>query len=305
MRAAGAVGAPVEDDAAFGADEVREARRLAARSSLGRILRAEAALERRPEPFPPALRVGDPFAYLERRVVAHVASMAAVELGDPVAAVVLVVPDDGALHPARVREFPAYPRRVDELRRELLNRFRWVDGHADVWRWFDDGALFARLGSALADPFREAGVTKVAGIEARGFVLGAIVAVELRAGFVALRKDGGLFPGETASRRTPPDYRGVRTSLRLQCASVSPDDCVLLVDDWFETGGQALTAKHLITDAGGELVGAAVLVDQLPAGVGTRLGRYVALVPYSALRPGPDERADDGDHRPADRDRQQ
>ena len=283
MGAAGAVGAPVEDDAAIRADEVREARRLAARSSLRRIQRAEAALEQRADPSFSALGVDDPFTHLERRVVAHVALMAAVELGDPVAVVVLVEADDRALHSVRVRESSAYPRPVDDLRRELLARFRFVDGHADVWRWFDDGALFTRIGSALADPFRECRITKVAGIEARGFVLGAVVAVELHAGFVALRKDGGLFPGETVSRRTPISYRGVRTTLRLQRASVVPGDRVLLVDDWFETGSQALTAKHLIAEAGGELVGASVVVDQLLAGDGGHLGRYFALVPYSAL----------------------
>jgi adenine phosphoribosyltransferase len=172
---------------------------------------------------------------------------------------------------------------VGDLRSELLDRFRWVDGHADIWRLFDEGDLFARISSALADPFRGEAITKVAGIEARGFILGSAVALELRAGFVAIRKGDGLFPGEKLSRLTPPDYRGVETRLRLQRDSLSAGDRVLLVDDWFETGSQALTAAALIEDAGAELTGASVIVDQLPAGTGERLGRYCSLVSQSAL----------------------
>jgi adenine phosphoribosyltransferase len=175
---------------------------------------------------------------------------------------------------------------VGDLPSELLDRFRWVSGHADVWRLFYEGDLFARLSAALADPFRSEAITKVAGIEARGLILGSAVALELRAGFVAVRKSDGLFPGEKLSRLTPADYRGVETRLRLQRDSLSPGDRVLLVDDWFETGSQALTAVSLIEEAGAELVGASVIVDQLPAGRGDRLGRYCALVSYSALPQG-------------------
>lgn len=174
---------------------------------------------------------------------------------------------------------------VGDVRRDLLDRFRWVDGHADVWRFFYEGGLFARISAALADPFRGEAVTKVAGIEARGFILGSAVALELRAGFVAIRKGDGLFPGEKLSRLTPPGYRGVETRLRLQRDSLSPGDRVLLVDDWFETGSQALTAASLIEDAGAELTGASVIVDQLPPGAGDRLGRYRSLVSHSALPP--------------------
>jgi len=52
------------------------------------------------------------------------------------------------------------------LRDDLLQRFEWVGGHADVWRLFSDGDLFRRLARGLAEPFGDA--TKVAGLEARG-----------------------------------------------------------------------------------------------------------------------------------------
>ena len=95
---------------------------------------------------------------------------------------------------------------MSDLTHDLLSCFRWVDGHADLWPLFYEQDLFSRLVAALADPFREAQITKVAGIEARGFILGAAVAHELGAGFVGVRKmGGGLFPGVKLERRTPPD----------------------------------------------------------------------------------------------------
>ena len=100
--------AAVEDDAAVGTEDVREARRLAARLGRSRgcrhVLGAEAAIERRTEPFSPTLLFDDPRPQLERRLVAHVLLMAARELGDPVAALVLVIADDRTLHTARVRK---------------------------------------------------------------------------------------------------------------------------------------------------------------------------------------------------------
>lgn len=178
-------------------------------------------------------------------------------------------------------------RHVADLRSELLDRFRWVDGHADVWRLFDDGELFGQLVVALASPFRGDGITRVAGIEARGFILGAAVARELRVGFVAIRKQGTLFPGPKLARQTSPDYRGVEAELRLQRAAVRTADRVLLVDDWFETGSQGLAAKALIEEAGGVLAGASVIVDQLPPDTRRHFRRYVALLPYSALPESP------------------
>ena len=61
---------------------------------------------------------------------------------------------------------------TDDLTNDLLERIPWVGGHADVWRTFSDERFFPRLVAALADPYRAEGVTKVAGIEARGFILG-------------------------------------------------------------------------------------------------------------------------------------
>jgi adenine phosphoribosyltransferase len=160
-----------------------------------------------------------------------------------------------------------------------------VDGHADVWRAFWNGRLFARVAAALAEPYRGCEVTKVAGIEARGMILGAAVAIELGAGFVAIRKGSGLFPGPKIVRVTPTDYRGRRSTLRLQQDSVGRGDRVILVDDWFETGSQALTARAMIEEAGAEFLGSSVIVDQLSESARCALGDLAALIPASALPP--------------------
>lgn len=131
-----------------------------------------------------------------------------------------------------------------------------------MWRVFADGASLRAVVHELADPWRESGVTKVAGIESRGFLLGAPVAVELGVGFVAVRKAAGLLPGPKATADAAPDYRGLAHRLRMQ-QILHDDDRVLLVDDWAERGSQALAARALIESSGATFVGLAVIVDQL------------------------------------------
>jgi adenine phosphoribosyltransferase len=148
----------------------------------------------------------------------------------------------------------------------------------DMWTVFRDGALFGELVQELAQPFRGTGVTKVAGVEARGFVLGAAVAATLGAGFVGIRKPGGLHPGPTFERRTPADYRGNEFVLRLQQAALGPDDSVIIVDDWFETGGQARTAVDLILESGATYAGSSIVVDWLPDEVRSLIGPVYSIV---------------------------
>ena len=169
------------------------------------------------------------------------------------------------------------------LRDDLVTRFEWVDGHADVWRLFSDGALLRRIVTALADPFRAA--TKVAGIEARGFILGGAVATELGIGFVAIRKEAGLFPGEKVSRAAAVDYRGTEHTLRLQRTALEPGDRVVLVDDWAERGAQALAARELIEEAGATFAGLSLVVDQLEDEVRERIGHVHSLVRAEDLGP--------------------
>lgn len=106
-------------------------------------------------------------------------------------------------------------------------------------------------------------MTAVIGIEARGFLLAGAVAIELGAGFVAVRKAGALFPGAKLITITAADYRGTRHQLSLRCDDLCVGERALLVDDWVETGSQAVGVQKLVTDQDAELVGLTVIVDDL------------------------------------------
>jgi adenine phosphoribosyltransferase len=159
----------------------------------------------------------------------------------------------------------------------FLDRFRWIDGHADVLGLLADGDFLRDASEALAAPFRTAGVTKVAGIEARGFILGAAVALDLAVGFAPIRKEGAIHPGPKAAARVAPDWRGKEPVLQLQRAAVAKTDRVLLVDDWVETGSQALAARRLIEECGALWAGLTVLVDQVDPAVRDLLEPFAAV----------------------------
>ena len=163
--------------------------------------------------------------------------------------------------------------------------FRWQGGHADVWRLFSDAETLSSVVAGLADPWRDRGVTKVCGIEARGFLLGGAVATRLGAGFVAVRKGDGLFPGPKVEAKTEPDYRGFAHVLRLQRESLSKGDQVVLVDDWAEHGSQARTVQWLIESCDAEFLGLSVIVDQLDEQVRSLLAQVTAIIRHEELPP--------------------
>ena len=110
----------------------------------------------------------------------------------------------------------------------------------------------------IAAPFEDAGVTMVAGIEARGFVVAPSVALVLGCGFVPLRKPGKL-PYRTRTEEYQLEY-GV-DALEIHIDGVGPDDRVLLVDDVIATGGTAQAATNLIRGLDAELIGMGVLIE--------------------------------------------
>jgi adenine phosphoribosyltransferase len=167
---------------------------------------------------------------------------------------------------------------------ELVARLQYYDGHSDTLGLFADGAFLRRAAAAVANPFREARVDKVVGIEARGFVLAAAVALELGVGFAAVRKPGAIHPGPKAELIAPPDWRGHTTSLRLQRHVIDAEDRVLIVDDWAETGSKAATARSLVESCGGRYVGLSLLVDQLPADMRAALAPVAAIAFAEELR---------------------
>lgn len=163
---------------------------------------------------------------------------------------------------------------ADELRAAIP----WVEGHADVWCLFADRVLFGRCVEALVEPYRDDRITHVVGIEARGFLLGGAAAVMLDAGFVAIRKAAGHFPGKILTETTALDYKGAAGELRLQADVLPPSARVLVVDDWFETGSQFKAARALLERAGATVIGASVLVDQTDPTFRAAMGKYTALI---------------------------
>jgi adenine phosphoribosyltransferase len=110
----------------------------------------------------------------------------------------------------------------------------------------------------LVRPFSPADVDCVAGIEARGFILGGAVAYALGRGFIPIRKKGKL-PARTIGQEYSLEY-GVDT-IEIHADAIPAGARVLLVDDLIATGGTAAAAVALIRRTGGRLVGAAFVVD--------------------------------------------
>jgi adenine phosphoribosyltransferase len=167
---------------------------------------------------------------------------------------------------------------TERARQELLRRFAWNGGHADVWRVFDDGVAFGAVVEGLVEPWEARNITKVGGIESRGFLLGGAVALSLGVGFVAIRKKGALFPGAKHEVEAQADYRGIHHVLQIQRESVHPGDRLLLVDDWVERGSQASAVQQLVEACGAVLAGIAVMVDQLDDAGRSRLPPISSIV---------------------------
>ncbi len=131
-------------------------------------------------------------------------------------------------------------------------------GFKDITPLLADAAAFRAAIVAMADPWRAAGVQAVLGVEARGFILGAALALELDAGFVPVRKPGKL-PGATLMQEYALEYGSDRIEV---CAgAVVPGTRVLLVDDVLATGGTLAAALMLARRLEAEVLGAAVLVE--------------------------------------------
>ena len=129
---------------------------------------------------------------------------------------------------------------------------------------------------AMAAPWRDAGVQAVLGVEARGFILGAALALELDAGFVPVRKPGKL-PGVTLKQEYALEYGSDRIEV---CAgAIAPGTRVVLVDDVLATGGTLAAALLLAGQLQANVLGAAVLVEL--DGLGGR-ARLPADVPLQA-----------------------
>ena len=144
----------------------------------------------------------------------------------------------------------------------------------DIGPVLRDKDLFSGVISRLVDSFAGEGITRVVGVESRGFILAAPVALALQAGFVPLRKAGKL-PGPTRSMAYDLEYGN--DTLEVQVDSLAAGERVLVIDDVLATGGTAGTACRLVQATGATLVGIGFLLEllslngraHLPAGVRT------------------------------------
>jgi adenine phosphoribosyltransferase len=128
----------------------------------------------------------------------------------------------------------------------------------DITTLLADARAFRRAIDELVQPYAGLKISKVAGIEARGFILGGAVAHQISAGFIPIRKKGKL-PHETVSIAYSLEY-GI-DQMEMHKDAVVRGEKVVLVDDLIATGGTAEAACRLLTQMGAEIVAACFIID--------------------------------------------
>jgi adenine phosphoribosyltransferase len=143
-----------------------------------------------------------------------------------------------------IRTIPDYPKKGIQFR--------------DVTTLLGNPRAFRAAVDALVQPYAGVRVDKIAGIEARGFILGGAVAHQLSTGFVPVRKKGKL-PWKTLSEEYDLEYG--KDQIEIHVDAVKPGDHVVVVDDLIATGGTAFAAVKLLERAGAKVIGCLFLVD--------------------------------------------
>jgi adenine phosphoribosyltransferase len=149
-----------------------------------------------------------------------------------------------ALLKSRIREVPDFPIAGVNFK--------------DISPIFLDPKLMIETTEGLIAPWRDQGITKVVGIESRGFLFGPQIATGLGAGFVIVRKAGKL-PPETSSISYSLEYGNA--TIEMVKGSLVPGDRVLVHDDLLATGGTAGAAAMLVRQLGAEIGGFSFLID--------------------------------------------
>jgi len=154
--------------------------------------------------------------------------------------------DKGTLQEIKesIRTIPDYPRPGVQFR--------------DITTLLGNARTFRRVIDELVEPWSVAKVNRVAGIEARGFILGGAVAHQLAAGFVPIRKKGKL-PHSTVRVAYSLEY-GI-DEMEMHEDAVSRGERLILVDDLIATGGTAEAAVKLLRRLGAEILGACFVID--------------------------------------------
>jgi adenine phosphoribosyltransferase len=148
----------------------------------------------------------------------------------------------------------------------------------DITPLLADGDALASCVEALSEAFRGRPVDKVIGIEARGFIVAAPVAVSLGAGFVPVRKAGKL-PWRVRAEEYQLEYG--TDSLEIHADALSPGEKVLIIDDVLATGGTAAATARLAAAGGAEAVGFGCIIELAFLG---GIGKLGSLEAVSLLR---------------------
>ena len=138
----------------------------------------------------------------------------------------------------------------------------------DITTLLSDGPVFQRSIDALVKPFKDANISKVAGIEARGFILGGAMAHQLSCGFVPIRKKGKL-PHKTLGVSYELEYG--TDEMEIHKDALVPGERVLLVDDLIATGGTAEGAIKLLLMLEADIVGSCFIIDLPELGGGRKI----------------------------------
>lgn len=148
----------------------------------------------------------------------------------------------------------------------------------DVTTLIGDARAFRVAVDQMVQPWAGAKIDRVAGTEARGFILGGAVAHQLSVGFTPVRKKGKL-PHRTIIEEYELEYG--KDSIEIHVDAVNEGDRILLVDDLIATGGTAEASIRLLQRAGATVVGAAFVIDLPDLGGAARI--EALGVPVSAL----------------------
>ena len=141
----------------------------------------------------------------------------------------------------------------------------------DITPLLGNAAAFGRAVDDLVTMFHDVEVSRVVGIESRGFILAAPVAYRLRAGFVPVRKAGKL-PWAVAREEYELEYGSDK--LEIHRDAIHPDEPILVVDDVLATGGTANATVKLVEALGGNVVGVGVMIELEELGGRKHLGGH-------------------------------
>ena len=130
--------------------------------------------------------------------------------------------------------------------------------YRDITTLIGDAEGLQELTRIMVGRYKGMKIDKIAGIEARGFITGAILAKELGLGFVPIRKKGKL-PAETLAEEYELEYG--KNSIEIHTDAISHGEKVLLVDDLIATGGTALAAVNLLKKLGADIVECSFIID--------------------------------------------